>query len=294
LISKDCNTCHYNPGPEGPLQPATPISHSIAGLQDCLSCHDAAGIKSYPSNHVGRSNSLCTSCHQPSGVTTPPPTTPISAPSIPHSTIGLPGCLSCHDSDSIRPYPANHVGRTEDLCTFCHKPSQLVAPPTASPPAAIPIPHSIAGLEDCYSCHGAGSFKPYPADHVGRTNSQCTICHAAPQVVAAPPAAPPQSVPIPHSITGLEDCYLCHGPGSVRPYPANHVGRTNTLCTICHIPSPTTQPPSSPPPAPRIPHSIVGRTNCLNCHSRSGTKPYPSDHTGRTSTQCTVCHRPSN
>jgi hypothetical protein len=294
MISKNCNLCHYNPGAESPLIPASAILHSIVGLQDCLSCHDAAGIKPYPSDHVGRSNSLCTSCHQPSEAAPMPPSTPILSPDIPHSIVGLPGCLSCHDSGSIKPYPANHVGRTEDLCTFCHKPSQVAAPSPAAPPAATPIPHSIGGLQDCYSCHGSWSFKPYPADHVGRTNTQCMLCHAPPQIVAGPPVSPPRAISIPHSITGLEDCYMCHGPGSVRPYPANHVGRSNTLCTICHIPSPTTQFPSSPPPAPSIPHSIVGRSNCLDCHNRSGEESFPSDHIGRTSTQCTICHRASN
>lgn len=290
-ISADCNACHYNPGGEEPLAPGRIIPHTVAGLEDCLSCHDSGGIKPFPSDHVGRTNALCTACHQPSQVPVPPPSAPPAAIKIPHSITGLDDCFSCHGPDAIRPYPANHVGRSNTLCTICHQPSPAAAPPSA-PPAATRIPHSIAGLEDCFSCHGVGSVRPYPADHVGRTNAQCIVCHAAPQVTSPPPATPPVAISIPHSITGLDDCLVCHGPGSVRPYPANHVGRTNTLCTICHQPSPVTVPPSSPPSASSIPHSIVGLSDCLQCHSQAGVRPFPDDHAGRTNTQCTICHEP--
>jgi hypothetical protein len=294
LIKSECNLCHYNPGPEGPLTPAVQIPHSIAGLDDCLSCHGDTGIKPYPSDHVGRTNSLCTACHQPSDVKVPPPQTPPAATLIPHSIAGLQDCFSCHGPGGAKPYPADHVGRTNELCTICHKPSHLTTPPAASLPSAAAISHSITGLSDCYSCHGAGSVKPYPADHVGRTNAQCTICHQPPQLAARPPASPPQATPIPHTITGLGDCFVCHGPASIKPYPADHVGRTNALCSICHAVSASTRPPSSPPPALPIPHSIVGLSNCLQCHSQVGAVPFPADHVGRTNTMCTICHKPGS
>lgn len=291
-VSSDCNKCHYNPGPEGPLKPAVAIPHSTVGLEDCLSCHGPTATRPFPSDHVGRSNVLCTSCHQPSQVAAPPPSAPPEASPIPHSTAGLSDCFSCHGPSAVRPYPADHVGRTNELCTVCHKPSQVSVPSPTPPPKGPKIPHSIIGLTDCYSCHGPGSVRPYPANHVGRMNALCIVCHDPPQLTARPPATPPSAVAIPHSITGLADCFLCHGPGSVKPYPANHVGRTNALCTICHKPSPAVRPPSSPPPASPIPHTIVGRSDCLSCHSASGGIPYPADHTGRTNSQCTICHKP--
>ncbi|MDD4858850.1 MAG: NapC/NirT family cytochrome c [Dehalococcoidales bacterium] len=293
VISADCNACHYNPGREGTITTGRFIPHAIAGLEDCLSCHDADGTKPFPSDHVGRSNTLCTACHQPSTIAVPPPATPPAAVPIPHSITGLEDCFSCHGPGNIKPYPANHVGRSNSLCTVCHKPTTTAAPPSV-PPAAGQIPHSIAGLEDCFSCHGPGSSQPYPADHVGRTNAQCTICHKSPQLPARPPATPPAAIVIPHSIAGLADCFLCHGPGSVRPYPANHVGRTNALCTVCHQPTTVARPPSLPPPAGSIPHSIVGIGDCLMCHARGGIEPFPSDHVGRTNSQCTICHQPGD
>jgi predicted CXXCH cytochrome family protein len=293
-VVKDCNTCHYNPGPAGPLKPAVQIPHSIAGLQDCLSCHDPAGTRPFPADHVGRSNVLCLSCHQPSDVDTPPSPPPLPAPQIPHSITGLNGCLSCHDAAAVKPYPANHVGRTNELCLYCHNQTKLITPPPNPPTPAIQIPHSVNGLSDCYSCHGPGSKQPYPANHVGRVNAQCTICHSPPVLTAPPPATPPQAKPIPHGVSGLENCLLCHGPGSVRPYPANHVGRTNGLCGVCHTPSGVAVGPFSPPPAISIPHSIIGLSNCLSCHSLSGAVPFPANHSGRTNTQCTICHTPAN
>ncbi|MFH1032538.1 MAG: hypothetical protein V1767_08270 [Chloroflexota bacterium] len=206
---------------------------------------------------------------------------------------GLSDCFSCHGQSAVKPYPADHVGRTNELCTVCHKPSQVSVPSPTPPPKGPQIPHSIIGLTDCYSCHGPGSVRPYPANHVGRTNALCIVCHDPPQLTTRPPASPPPpAIPIPHSITGLEDCFLCHGPGSVRPYPANHVGRTNALCIICHKPSPVVRPPSSPPPATPIPHTIVGRSDCLSCHNLGGIKPFPANHAGRTNAQCTICHKP--
>ncbi len=57
-------------------------------------------------------------------------------------------------------------------------------------------------------------------------------------------------------------------------------------------PSETLQPPIVQEP-PVIPHNIEGRENCLSCHGESGTKPYPTDHAGRTNDTCTICHQQS-
>jgi len=46
------------------------------------------------------------------------------------------------------------------------------------------------------------------------------------------------------------------------------------------------------PTPPKIPHSLVGMTRCLSCHSQEGIKPAPADHAGRTEDTCQVCHKP--
>jgi hypothetical protein len=71
-----------------------------------------------------------------------------------------------------------------------------------------------------------------PADHEGRINEACLLCHEAPTAEAAPPALAPS---ISHSLEGREDCLLCHAVGSqVRPAPDDHAQRDNDTCQTCH------------------------------------------------------------
>ncbi|MEE8413861.1 MAG: hypothetical protein V3R96_04855 [Dehalococcoidales bacterium] len=44
---------------------------------------------------------------------------------------------------------------------------------------------------------------------------------------------------------------------------------------------------------PAIPHTLEGRDDCLQCHGESGFKPFPANHTGRTSDTCKGCHKPA-
>ena len=46
------------------------------------------------------------------------------APAIPHPLEGRDNCLSCHDESGFKPFPADHAGRTADICTGCHQQSQ--------------------------------------------------------------------------------------------------------------------------------------------------------------------------
>jgi mono/diheme cytochrome c family protein len=52
-------------------------------------------------------------------------------------------------------------------------------PSTPPPPSAPPIPHSLAGRDNCLGCHqtGANGAPVVPADHAGRTNDICQSCH---------------------------------------------------------------------------------------------------------------------
>jgi mono/diheme cytochrome c family protein len=46
--------------------------------------------------------------------------------------------------------------------------------PLPSPPQ---IPHSLVGMDRCFTCHGPSGIKPVPADHEGRTEDTCQVCH---------------------------------------------------------------------------------------------------------------------
>ncbi len=51
-----------------------------------------------------------------------------------------------------------------------------------------------------------------------------------PSTTTGPPA-------IPHPLEGRDDCVMCHGEGGLKPFPADHAGRTSDICTTCHQPA---------------------------------------------------------
>ncbi len=229
-------------------------------------------------------------------------------PDIPHVVTGREKCLVCHDIEKgFKPAPADHEGRTEDICTGCHQASGVE---TESAPQA---PHPLEGREECLACHAAGGVKPVPASHEKRTNPTCPICHASPVAAAEPTAeataeaeatpaaeataAPteaaeePQFPAIPHPLEGRDDCLSCHGPSGVKPTPSDHKGRTNGVCRDCHQPLEAKSEQAGPTiPIPFIPHVLVGRKDCLSCHALGGVKPMPENHVGRNNDICLNCH----
>ncbi len=127
-------------------------------------------------------------------------------PAIPHSLDGRDNCLACHAAGGLKPYPADHEGRTVDQCQMCHQPAEAVAPAATAEPEATTVP---------------------------TTASQ----PATPEPTATTAASPSGGIPaVPHPLEGREDCVLCHGEGGVKPYPADHVGRTSDTCLQCHQP----------------------------------------------------------
>ncbi len=54
------------------------------------------------------------------------------------------------------------------------------------------------------------------------------------------------------------------------------------------------EPPAQGGP-PKIPHTLVGRDNCLGCHEKGGggIPKIPPDHAGRTNQMCQGCHQPA-
>jgi hypothetical protein len=250
----------------------------------------------------------------------------------------LPACTFCHRAADPSALPEGAVrddfARPVEAMCFCHPlPEGSLAPATNFPrapeaPAPEPatpepvttepttaepessgppaVPHPLEGREDCMMCHAAGGMMPVPADHSGRTNDTCTMCHTAPApgAKAATPGGAAKQSAVPHSIDGSSNCLMCHEPGSdLEPAPADHAGRTNDTCTMCHTaPAPqggsdagtaatdagTATAPSGPP---AVPHPLEGRDNCMSCHAADGGMiPVPADHAGRTNDTCTMCH----
>jgi hypothetical protein len=164
----------------------------------------------------------CTVCHHRSSTLTQPCKECHSTPFAPdnYRKPGINGvyhlrCISCHLE--------NEAGPTE--CTGCH--SKAIVPP-------LSIPHPLTRAGDCLSCHGGAvpEAPGLPADHNnGVTSGLCTLCHK-PMVQEAALAIKA----MPHAVAGLESCLLCHGEGigEAARVPADHAGRTNETCQLCH------------------------------------------------------------
>jgi mono/diheme cytochrome c family protein len=178
-------------------------------------------------------------------------------------------------------------------------------PPTGVPadrsaglvaPVPAPIPHSLEGREECFTCHAIGAVDapPVPVDHEEDV-TLCTTCHAvwlAPAIAAAAPPA------IPHEVEGRSDCLVCHklGTADAPRVPDNHNGLASDICQTCH-----TQVVEIAGGAggvvpigeiPTIPHGLEGFSACTQCHEEGGAgiPRFPDDHQGRTDDICTACH----
>lgn len=189
----DCASCHTPEG-FGEAELSAEFQHPVAlegahaGLE-CLDCHTAGERLTYG----------CAACHTPPG----------------ERHFG-PACADCHT-------PAGFQGATIE-------------------PEQHPIPLVGAHLRaTCDVCHAEGKRIPVyvcsnchrpPEKHLEGT---CDECHtpagwkeSAARLVEAMPR-------IPHELDGREQCLLCHDPeGQIKPAPANHEGRTEAQCVLCH------------------------------------------------------------
>lgn len=153
---KACTTCHnpHSPRTMGPHQPPS----SWQEMTTCLTCHKV---------------DTCALCHgqmfQQGQVAAAPGGAP---PNIPHNIENRSDCLQCHGPYGMKPAPASHASRTNDMCLNCH--TVGVGPDASSPPT---INHTLQGREDCLSCHAVGALLPFPDSHKGRTNDMCLLCH---------------------------------------------------------------------------------------------------------------------
>jgi nitrate/TMAO reductase-like tetraheme cytochrome c subunit len=246
-IRLECNVCHSLPQVAGPgkqlpalslATPKQPQSHlSTSWLAEhrfrfdasCTACHTV-------DNPGGKDDtSFCSNsaCHGTvwsfAGLNAPkirelsaPPKAPSAGgpAAVPHPIGARTDCLLCHSAGKVKPFPANHSAFTIEMCTNCHKASQTDA---AATPAA-PAPTATA--------------RPPAQPTAAPTTAPivATPTTAVPPTAAPTPSARPAGTAnlIPHSLDGRDDCLVCHDTGKMKPFPANHAGRTKETCLACH------------------------------------------------------------
>jgi cytochrome b subunit of formate dehydrogenase len=213
-------------------------------------------------------------------VGTPAPSNVSSAKTLPADHTGRTTCLACHQTLQDPKLPADHAGRTDATCAACHKvgggPS---APASAGTQGTTPVPASSssgaakpqpAGHErwsgTCLGCHNALQDPALQADHKGRDDSTCSMCH---QGSAAPASASSAATKAPGGSAS---------PASKATAAATPVTKTTSTTA------------SSGPSAQPADHA--GRTACLACHQTLAQPKLPDDHAGRTDTLCAACHKP--
>jgi len=192
---------------------------------------------------------------------TPEPTSApqVTASLIPHPVEGQEQCETCHGTNGMSPFPADHVGRPNESCTICHLPGPTPEPGAATEggvtgggPGAIPANHDLASdtYKNCATCHGLDKMKPYPANHEAFPQDNCTACHQPAEEAAGgsteaeageaeETGGGPSAMPANHDLTSdtYKDCVTCHGTGQIKPYPANHEAFPQDNCTACHKPA---------------------------------------------------------
>jgi nitrate/TMAO reductase-like tetraheme cytochrome c subunit len=303
-IRLECNICHSIPevveaGVAAPVlsidKPGEPPSHldsnwlarhRYAFDPTCATCHDV-------SNPGGTDNtSFCSNsaCHAVQwkyvgldapaiqALVEPPPVPGSGEPKpVPHPIAPRTNCSICHASNAVIPFPDDHSGYEDSLCIQCHEPILTVGDVKLERVVAPSIPHTLEGRRtECLTCHSVDGFKPYPADHVGRSVDTCLSCHkpateetsttGSSESGATPTVTPPASE------AATEEAE--EGP------PA---------ATRAATAEAEEAPAAGPSP---IPHQVEGQEACLACHALDGVKPFPADHEGRTVETCQACHKP--
>jgi nitrate/TMAO reductase-like tetraheme cytochrome c subunit len=222
----------------------------------------------------------------------------------------FPGCFRCHDGKHSSPQ-----GETVRLeCNICHSIPEVVDEETAAPVLSVDKPgepeshldsnwiarHRYQFDETCAACHDVSN--PGGTDNTSFCSN--SACHAtqwkyvgldAPAIRALvePPPVPGdgEAWPVPHPMGPRTDCDVCHAATALRPFPADHAGYEPPLCTQCHEPALAGAGEAQPASAVPIPHTLEGRRDrCLTCHGEDAFKPYPTDHVGRRTETCLLCH----
>jgi formate dehydrogenase subunit gamma len=197
---------------------ALPVSHD--GRTSCNTCHTNNIGPKNPADHAGRSDSTCTACHKFSGSAPASSAASSAAPAttggpkpLPATHDGRTTCNTCHENNIGPKNPADHAGRTDATCTACHKSAGSSAP-APSAPAATKAPGATA--------------VPTKAGTTSSASSSAAVSSASSSAAASGPKAQPAN----HA--GRTVCLACHQALPQPAFPADHAGRAEATCAVCH------------------------------------------------------------
>ena len=257
-IRLHCNICHSTPMTVGaddrpPEMPLTTIQEPPSHLET-----------NFMADHRFQANSVCVDCHG----------------EIEFGNDDSSFCANsaCHgrawplvELDAAFPHPIELEGKhAEAWCHNCHDGVQKPAYECANCHEPPTPPHYGPTCEDCHTTDGFEATNLARFQHPVRLEGEhapldCVACHA--------PGESPTN-----------ECTACHQPSEDHP-PG--------MCETCHTPVGWVgSPPYIVARAPRIPHDLYLRENCLLCHDLSSDVwPAPANHIDRTNEQCSLCHK---
>ncbi len=174
--TNDCLLCHETGG-EGGLKPIPALGHPLEGWRACGTCHIEGELGRQAPGHDGIPEEECLNCHRVA----------VEGPAItqPHMQIQDQHCLDCHGSYAH--LPTSMVGRHQDECWLCHK-------PTAYPPPEVRHVHEAT--TQCRNCHQSAQVGGLPIDHALRSDETCVLCHDI-KIAESGPSALPSDAPSP-------------------------------------------------------------------------------------------------
>lgn len=204
-------------------------------------------------------------------------------------------CANCHE-----PPMQPHFG---EVCEDCHTTAGFDKADLGSFQHPVALEGAHAKLA-CTDCHTAGQELTYECANCHQPPSEthfgpnCEECHTPTSFEEA--TLPPEKHPVPLIGAHLRaTCEVCHAEGQRVPEyvcsnchkpPEGHFGKT---CDTCHTPEGWVESAASITAlAPKIPHGLEDRENCLLCHGPAEEiKAERFEHTNFVEEQCTLCHK---
>jgi hypothetical protein len=165
----------YGFHPEENARSWAALTPQYADTAVCQRCHEPQYAAWDGERHA---SVTCESCHGPLAehAATAPVEAPAGSLGIVMPDEGL--CAICHEQSPAKPAAFAQVDLAEHYaggrCLNCHDShsADAVRPPE--------IPHSLARLPECVTCHAPAGLKPVPDGHVESSDAACQGCHKRP------------------------------------------------------------------------------------------------------------------